>query len=332
MPRLAGARRRPRVIAGVALLGALAVAHAASAQTGSADAQRARFAAAQTSYDERDFEDALAAFRALAEETNSPNAHLYVARTLRELGRLPEAFDAMQRTLREATARASTEAKYAATRDAAAAELALLAIRVGHVVIAVADAADGASVTLDGAPVSADRLGTSITVEPGEHAVTLGAPGAALVRRTVMVSGGETKTIALAAGPAADESAPAAATAPPEPARPEGGGVRVAGLVVGGLGIAALGTGIVTGLLSDADYASLEDTCGTSRCTDPATADTIDRGKTLETISTVGFIGGAALLVAAIPMVVLGGPSESGGETSLVISPGGGALRVRGRF
>jgi hypothetical protein len=324
------------VVLTVALLSASAPAVALAQRAPSADQQRARFAAAQRLHDDRRYEEALAAFRALAEETGSPNAHLYVARSLRELGRLTEAHDAMQIALREATNRASAETKYAASRDAAASELAVLALKVAHVVVAIADAPEGSKVALDGTTLAPERVGSPITVDPGDHTVELTPPGAPSVRRTVNVAPGETKTIALSAAADAPPVAPPPPAPPPSPPpvseSSSGGGVRIAGLVIGGLGVASLGAGVVTGLLSNAELSSLEEDCGPQqRCTDPSAADTIDSGKTLETVANITLIGGAVLVAAAIPMVIFGGPSEAT-STAIVMSPDGGRLRFSGNF
>jgi hypothetical protein len=284
-----------------------------------------RFADAQKAFDAGRFEEALQGFQSLVDETKSPNAMLYVARSLRSLKRLPEAHDAMRATAREATARAATEAKYASTRDAAASELALLAVEVGFVVIAIADAPEGAEVTLDGVPLSNDRLGSPITVVPGTHAVELRIASASPVQRSLNVGAGETKTLALAAGAAAAPTAPPTRQ-PPAEETSSGGGLRVAGFVVGGVGLASLGVGVLTGVLANGEFSELEDTCGSARCTDPAAADTIDSGKTLETVANVTLIGGALLVAAAVPLIVFGGPSESG-TAALSVGPGGASMR-----
>ncbi len=85
-----------------------------------------KFKQAQKKFEKKDYAAALELAQAALETTGSPNARLYVARCLRELGRLDEAHEEMQRTHREALEAAKKDAKYEATRDSAAAELALL--------------------------------------------------------------------------------------------------------------------------------------------------------------------------------------------------------------
>ena len=74
-------------------------------------------------------------FLRLANNHRSPNARLYVARSLREMGRLDEAHDAMARTVEEATARAMREPRFEATRKAAQAQLDDLKTRVAYLTL-----------------------------------------------------------------------------------------------------------------------------------------------------------------------------------------------------
>jgi tetratricopeptide (TPR) repeat protein len=75
-----------------------------------------RFAEAQLLFDGQKFAEALPLFEALVGETDSPNARLYVARCLRELGRLTQAYDAMRATVALATEKAKTDDRYVETR------------------------------------------------------------------------------------------------------------------------------------------------------------------------------------------------------------------------
>src|SRR5215470_14218306 len=74
-----------------------------------------KFKQAQKKFEKKEYEAALELARAALEITGSPNARLYVARSLRELGHLDEAYDEMQRTHREALEAAKKDPKYEAT-------------------------------------------------------------------------------------------------------------------------------------------------------------------------------------------------------------------------
>src|SRR5688500_517595 len=82
----------------VALVSLPFTSHAA----GEGKAALEAFKAAQSKYEDKDYAGALEAAKKAVELSGSPNARLYVARSLRELGRIPEAHAEMERTLKEA--------------------------------------------------------------------------------------------------------------------------------------------------------------------------------------------------------------------------------------
>lgn len=298
------------------------------------------FADAVERYDSKDFEGALPLFQQAYQATESPNARIYVARCLRELGRLPEAYDEMQATMREATVKAEAEAKYVPTRDSAAAELAMLEQRVGKLVITLTNRVDGTEVTLNGQALTDEQLGVPITVAPGLQTIIVTAPDRKRARHEVDLKGGRTRSIGVA--PGAETAAPPPPKPPPPPPdreEPSGGlsGIQITGFVVAGVGVAAMGVMIATNVLADGKLAELEDACGDGPCTDPAHQDTIDEGKTYETVANVSLIAGAVLIVGGVAMIVFGGSSEPESETATLqvtpgVSPDGAYLGLHGRF
>jgi hypothetical protein len=293
------------------------------------------FKEAQKKYDSKDYAGALELARAALEVTGSPNARLYVARSLRELGKNAEAYDEMSITLRETTERAQSEPKYVPTRDAAAAELALLGRKVGRVIIAVADPPPGTRVEMNDAAIDDARLGQPIAVEPGSLRVRATAKGQEPIERNIEIAAGEVRTLALAFGAAAsdeDEPEPEPAPAPDRPApAASGGGVRTLGFVVAGVGVAGMAAFAIAGSMAKSEFDTIEEECGGDRCTDPKYADDVDRGKRLETIANVGLVVGAIGLIAGGTMIVLGGPKQKEGA-GLMVSPGGLGVGYRGRF
>lgn len=291
-------------------------------------AQKDAFVEAQASFDAKDYATALQGFQALLTETGSPNARLYVARSLRELGRIAEAYDEMAATVREARERAEAEPKYVGTRDAAAAELALLEAQVGHVMIALADAPRGVSVKLDGEPVKADRLGRPLTVMPGSHEIVVAGPGVETETRPIELTGGETKSVAFALSPVVTQVEPPVAESPAS----TGGEVRIVGIVLASLGAASLGAFGATYALADDRFSTLERECPSAQCAVPKYADVVDEGKALERASIATLVAGAALLVAAVPMVIVGGPSDTWTTVALAPTTNGATLVVSGTF
>ncbi len=290
---------------------------------------RDAFMAAQKLFDDKSYQPALEKFRELVASTGSPNARLYVARCLNALDRVPEAYDEMKAAVREAGERAATEPKYEATRDAAAAELALLEPKVAHVVIAVAGDAKEVTVKLNGTAVDASKLGTPITVSPGRQSIVVERSGAPAEQKELTIDGGQTQTFAISATASGKVVDPKPELAPKE----TGGELRIVGIVVGGLGVASLATFTATAVLSDQKFASIEEECGGARCSDPSYADEIDAGKQLELIANITLVAGAVLAAGSVPLIIFGGPSEATTTTaSLSPRPGGATLDVITRF
>jgi hypothetical protein len=181
--------------------------------------------------------------------------------------------------------------------------------------------------TLDGAPVASNRVGEPIAVEPGARVVTVTAPSGGVVRREVTVAAGETKTLALALpgdGPRADSTAP-----PSDTGETSGGGARIVGFAVAGLGVAGMVVFGVAGVMAQGKFSTLETECGGARCTDPKYADVVDSGKTLDTIANIGLIAGASCLAIGGAMIIFGGPSakEPSASAAVTLAPGGAAVR-----
>lgn len=316
-----------------AVLGALP-AHAAPpapapAPAAPADAETI-YRQAQEHYLARRYAAALPLFQKLVDDGGSPNARLYVARCLRELGRLPEAYEEMDRTQREASERARREPRFASTRDAATTELAELRGRVGRVSITCSDRPAGLALTLNGAPLTASRLGSTVPVTPGRVIVVATAPGHEDTRLEQAVPAGSVQSIRVElrqsaptappvdpplAATAPSSSSPVAATPssaspvpPPQPTSTSGAseppppaddgtpGTLTGGIVM--VGLAVLG-GVAWGVgwsLGEDRFDEVTDECHDQRCTDPAINDSIDEGRTMDYVAT----GGAALTVIGV--------------------------------
>lgn len=327
--------RLSRVAAPLALSLSLALSSPALAET-TAENAKERFVEAQALYDAGQFGAALPLFQEVYDVTQSPNAQLYIARSLRELGRTIEAYEAMAGLLKLATERAATEDKYVPTRDAAAAELALLEQRIGRVVVAFADPPPDLSVRVGGQSITADRIGAAIPVAPGDITIEAEAPGMKTEQKTISVAAGRIETVALVLSPLDSPDTPGAPTPKPE----EGGGLtglQIAGIVTAGVGVVGLGVFAITGAMSQGKFNDVEAACNGQRCTDPAFADDIDSGKTLETVANVSLVAGGVLLLAGAGMIVFGGDdggSKLEAKSTLVLepSPTGASIRWSGAF
>src|SRR5262249_44319433 len=121
------------------------------------------------------------------------------------------------------------------------------------------------------------------------------------------------------------------ATAPPPP--PASTTRRLAGLVVGGAGVAGLIVGGITGGLTFAKTGEVEKACPIpDKCTVEGVA-IADTARTFGLVSTISFIAGGALAATGV-VLVLTSRSSTTPQTALtpVVLPGGAGLSAQGRF
>jgi hypothetical protein len=319
-----------RVLRSVLLILVVVLSGAAAAQS-----PDELFAQGQKAYDEGRFSEALPLFEQALSASGSPNARLYVARSLVKLGKNAQAYEQMNTALRDATTRAERESRYAETRDAAAAELALLEPKVGKLIVAVADEYVMPTVEVNGAPFT--TIGTPTAVEPGQVVVKATAPDKEPFEKTLEVAAGEIETVTVtfdaAGGTAGGGDGDGGGGEDTTDGGKEFGAIRAAGIAVGILGVGGLITFAVTGSMAREKFDQLETEC-VSRCTNASYEEVIDEGKTLETVANVMAGVGGGLLVAGVLMVIFGGPSddESAWRPNLEIGPSRAMLGVDARF
>jgi hypothetical protein len=155
-----------------------------------------------------------------------------------------------------------------------------------------------ARVHRDGTELSAAALGVALPIDPGEHVVSLEAPGRARREQRFSVEKGETKVVELTLGadvPAA--SAPVAGVSPVPASDGAGSGRRLGAYVAGGAGAVLVIVGAVTGGLALAKKSTVNADCKGLSCSSTG-EQAVSAGKTLGTVSTVGFVVGAAGLGA----------------------------------
>ncbi len=217
-------------------------------------------------------------------------------------------------------------------------ELAELEPRVPRLRIQLApDAPPDTTVTLDGAAV---ELGGSTLTDPGQHAVEVSAPGHAQRRYDVSLAEGTSASLNVEPGVVI---APVAKAPPPDRTPERGaGGKRIAGFVIGGVGVAGLGVGAVTGILALGKKSEVEGECPIADQCTPAGVELAASGKTLSIVSTVAFGVGVAGVGAGLYLVLTSGDDAPASAASgaprpitavgAVALPGGGGLTVRGTF
>ncbi len=154
----------------------------------------------------------------------------------------------------------------------------------------------------DGVSLGSASLDTALPVDPGDHIVTVDAPGTHTAEFHASVAEGQSSTLEVSVGEAAAASSISLQTPGPESPQPAPAN-HTAAYVVGGVGAAALVTGVVAGVLTLGKKSTVNSDCVGKECSQ-AGLDAAHSGKTLGVITTVGLITGAVGLGAATYLFV----------------------------
>lgn len=93
-------------------------------------------------------------------------------------------------------------------------------------------------------------------------------------------------------------------------------GLRIAGIVTAGVGLAALGGGAVFGILSQNEKKNAEKSCINNVCAEDSESD-FDSAKTKATVANILFISGGVLAATGITLVIVGGNTQTSNETAI---------------
>lgn len=322
-------RTLPLVLA--AVVGA-SVPGPATAQDSPAFAQQ-RFTRGTALYEARDYAHALEEFQASVALFGSPNTRLYLARCLRELGRVDEAVPEFERAVREASDRALTDPRYRQTRDAAQAELSQAEARVGRLTLTIPDAPAAASVRVNGRVIPVAALGIAIPVMPGAVTVLFEAPGYEREERNTEVAVGREATVGIAlrrlpepevVTPVAVTTAPAVVVVPPVRRGPP----RSLGWI--GVGIGAVGFAGFAGfyVLASGHFDDLGQRCAVAPCPSVSQGE-VDDGRTYQLLTNVSLGVGIAGAAAAVTLFLVG---RSSSPPPVQVAVGPRSIGVGGTF
>jgi len=174
----------------------------------------------------------------------------------------------------------------------------------------------GTVVKRDGVVLDASSLGSPVPVDPGDHVVSAEPPGGGPAYETrFRIEIAEQKRVVAELGPPGPSGEAAQEPVAPESAG-DGSTLRTVGLVVGGVGLAALVVGAITGGLAMSENNTAKDNCNGTVCNQDG-LDAIDRTRPLGNASTACFVVGGVGLAAGVLMFALA-PSagtEAGPET-----------------
>jgi hypothetical protein len=197
----------------------------------------------------------------------------------------------------------------------------------------------GLVVSLDGEPIPEDSLGVALPADAGSHTLEASAPGHRAWSRTVSLpKTGGSETITVPALEAAPSEAASRSEVPASVGGPSG--VLIGGVVVAGLGAAALGvSGALVGLASG-KYSDADELCDETSCSTQEGVDLSSDARTFGDAATGVFIGGAVLAGAGLTMILVGALSSGASDgaapsVAFFVAPdlgGGATLYVGGSF
>lgn len=209
-------------------------------------------------------------------------------------------------------------------------------------VSAEARGAAGLSVTRDGLVINQAIWGTAVPVDPGDHVVSASAEGKApWTERVEVKDPGQTVTIEVPAlrDQPKDKSSPPPPPPPPPPIKvvppPRSGSTqRIAGVVVGvlGLGGIALGAGFGVRAIGKNSDSNEGGHCDAQSFCDSTGLTLRKESITAATISTVGFVAGGALLAGGVALLLTAprAAPKKAPSAGLVVGPAG--LSMIGRW
>lgn len=191
-----------------------------------------------------------------------------------------------------------------------------------------ATAPKGTRVVQDEQELGAASLGIALPIDPGEHVVTTQAPGRSAQEQRFTIQKGEKKTVELSVGSLIPtDTGPLGGGAqdtrppPPPPSADSGGemsGQRIGAIAAGGVGVAGLLVGGITGALVLGKKSTVEAGCtevpgggGQAACRDQSSLDAAESAQTLGLVSTIGFGVGIAGLAAGAVLFFTESESEA---------------------
>jgi hypothetical protein len=202
---------------------------------------------------------------------------------------------------------------------------------VPHLTIVLsAGAPAGTVVKRDGEVVSDVAIGLAVPVDPGDHTLSIQAPGQAPREQQITIAKGEDRRVTLSpaagAAPASGAgAAPAPAAKEPSPSRSYAGPILAFGGAAAGLGV-----GVGFGLLVLDRRSRLDTACPDKLCPAPERG-SLDDAKTFSHISTAGFVVAGVGATLGTVLLLLPGTGEAR-ETTVGVRVGLSSLGVEGAF
>jgi hypothetical protein len=183
----------------------------------------------------------------------------------------------------------------------------------------------GVDLFVNGEEVKGTLVGTPLERDPGTYRIRAQAKDAQPVEQQVSLSPGDNPHVTLRLTVTPKEQ--------PTVTTEDHSTRRTLGWVVTGVGAAALVGSGVTFLLRQSALGDVDDKCSSHKGCDPSLQDTVDRGKTMSTLTTILLPVGAVGVAAGLVLVFTSPKGEKAPPTATVrVTPTLGGLDISGRF
>lgn len=264
-----------------------------------------------------DYETAVTLFRRAYALYPAPTVVLYEARSLEKLGQLLEAGEAYERTT-QIPVRPGAPAQFAEAVTAARQEGRVLLGRIPTLTLKIegvgAEDAD-LRVSINGQSLSPGQVGQSRRLNPGKYRVVGSLRNERTDEASAVLQAGQHLIVVLdltdpalaikrtgVGGNDGRESTP-------------GGSTPLMAYVAGGVGLAGIGVGVVTGLMANAKHAGAVTECAQGRCVEGSSGPAmVDAFRTLRTASTVSYGIGAAGVAAGVVLWLTASDAPESGQ------------------
>jgi hypothetical protein len=169
--------------------------------------------------------------------------------------------------------------------------------------------------------------GTAVVVDPGSHVIAVDAPG--FVGSLITVRVAESERLQIEVAP---DRKQVQALVPPAPAT-TASGRKTIGWLAGGVGVAGLGTALVTALVLNNKQTVVDRHCDPNRVCDQDGYDAARSGKRLEPLYWGAWIvGGAGIAVGTYLLTTSSSPTAPRVQLNAGTLPGGAGASISGGF
>jgi hypothetical protein len=276
-----------------------------------------------------DYAGALKAFEAAHELVGLPTTGLEVGRTLMMMGRLLEAREMFLKVAR-LEKKSDEQSAQQAARTEAEGLAEQVARRIPTIRVVVRGPAASAAITLqiDGQEVAGTAIDFPRKVDPGEHDVTVSAPGFASGTRRVSVGEGKEEVLELTLEPENGDAPPEPAPAAPDD--DDRGPMPVLSWIGFSLGAVGLAVAIPTGVVAFNEKSDLEGRCDANMVCPQDVESDLDEALTIAHVSTAFFVvAGVGLGVGVVGLIVRDELPDALADMEITVGPLGASVAAR---